>query len=89
LIVEVRGRAPSLDEAVAKFAMVARPVATMAAFVANVRVGPLEVHVAYDCTPNVREERQFLEVFVPDEQGRVPEGRLIRQHLMALPCHLH
>ena len=38
LIVEVRGPAPSLDEAVMKFATIARPIATMAGFVANVQV---------------------------------------------------
>jgi hypothetical protein len=86
LVVEVRGVAPSLDEAIVTFARVARPVAMMAAFVANVRVGSLEVHLAYDSTGDTRDERQFLEVFVPDERGRVAEGRLIRQHLMAGAC---
>ena len=52
LIVEVRGPAPSLDEAVMKFATIARPIATMAGFVANVQVGLLEVHLACDCAPD-------------------------------------
>jgi hypothetical protein len=42
LIVEARGPAGSLHEATAKFAAVARPIATLAGFVANVLVGPLE-----------------------------------------------
>ncbi|MCA1693941.1 MAG: hypothetical protein LC749_03970 [Actinobacteria bacterium] len=46
LIIEVRGHAGSLDEAAAKFSIIARPIATMADFVANVRMGPLEVHLA-------------------------------------------
>ena len=75
LIVEVRGRVPSLDEAVTKFPMVARPIATMAGFVANVRVGPADVHLAYDCTAD-HDEREFLEAFLADEQGGVSEGRI-------------
>jgi hypothetical protein len=85
LIIEVRGPAPSLDEAVTKFATIARPIATMAGFVANVRVGLLEVHLAYDCTPD-HDNREFVETFLPDQTGAVGEGRLIRQHLMTPAC---
>jgi hypothetical protein len=85
LVVEVRGYAGSLDEATAKFGAVARPIATVAGFVANVRVGSLEVHLAYDCTPS-SDDREFLEVFVADERGRVSEGRIIRRHLMEAAC---
>jgi hypothetical protein len=85
LIVEVRGHAGSLDEAAAKFSVIACPIATMAGFVANVRVGPLEVHLGYDCTPT-SEDREFLETFVPDERGAVSEGRIIRRHLMEAAC---
>jgi hypothetical protein len=85
LVVEVRGHAGSLEEAAAKFSIIARPIATMAGFVANVRVGPLEVHLAYDCTPS-SEDREFLETFIPDERGAVSEGRLIRRHLMEAAC---
>jgi len=81
LIVEARGPAASLDDAVTTFSAVARPVATMAAFVANVRVGPLDVHLAYDCSPT-KSERPFMEAFVPDERGGVSSGRRIRPHLM-------
>jgi hypothetical protein len=85
LIVEVRGETSSLDDAAAKFAAIARPIATMAGFVANVRVGPLELHLAYNCTPS-REDREFLETFIPDERGAVSEGRIIRRHLMEAAC---
>ena len=60
----MRGHAASLDQAIAKFGMIVSPIATMAGFVANVRVGPLEVHLAYDCTVD-HTERQFLETFLP------------------------
>jgi len=85
LIVEARGPAASLDDAVTRFSAFARPVATMAAFVANVRVGPLDVHLAYDCSPD-QSERLFMEAFVPDEQGGLTSGRRIRPHLMAPAC---
>ena len=81
LIIEVRGRADSLDEAAAKFAAVGRPIATVAGSVANVRVGPLELHLAYECTPS-SEDREFLETFIPDERGALLEGRIIRRDLM-------
>jgi len=85
LIVEVRGRAGSLDEAAGKFQMIASPVAAMIGFTANVRVGPLEVHLAYECTAGAT-ERQFLEVFVPDERGAVTDGRIIRRDLLEAAC---
>ena len=85
LVVEVKGRAGSLDEAVAKFSPIARPIASMIAFVANVRVGPVEAHLAFDSDPG-RIERPFLEVFLPDERGVVAEGRIIRRHLLEVAC---
>ena len=85
LIIEGRGWAGSVDEAAAKFAAVARPIATLVGFVANVRVGPLEVHLAYDCTPS-SEEREFLETFLPDESGAIGEGRIVRRHLLEAAC---
>lgn len=81
----MRGSAVSLDEAVSKFSVAARPVAVAAGFVANVRVGALEVHVAYDCSAD-RGEREFLETFLPDEQGAVTEGRIIRPDLCIPLC---
>ena len=85
LVVEVKGHAHSLDEAVAKFGMIARPIASVIAFVANVRVGPIEVHLAFDSSAD-RTERRFLEVFLPDERGGVAEGRIIRRHLLQVAC---
>jgi len=85
LVVEVKGHADSLDEAVARFGMVARPIASIVAFVANVRVGPIEVHLAFDSSPG-RTERRLLEVFLPDERGGVAEGRIIRRHLLEVAC---
>ena len=85
LVIEVCGRAVSLDEAVIKFDVITRPVATMIGFVANVRVGPPEVHLAYDCAAGSR-ERPFLEAFVPDERGAVTEGRIVRQELLSPAC---
>lgn len=85
LVIEVKGRAGSLDEAGAKFSMIARPIANMIAFVTNVRVGPIEAHLAFDSDPD-RTERQFLEVFLPDERGGFSQGRIIRRHLLEVAC---
>jgi len=85
LVVEVKGHAGSLDEAVATFSTIARPIASMIAFAANVRVGPVEAHLAFDSDPG-RTERPFLEVFLPDERGVVAEGRIIRRHLLEVAC---
>jgi hypothetical protein len=81
LIVEVRGRCGSLDEATNKFAAVARPIGTVVGFVTNVLVGPLEVHLAYDSTP-WHETRAFVETFIADEHGAVTEGRIVQRDLL-------
>ena len=81
LIVEVLGAATSLDEAIDRFAGLARPVATILGFVANIRVGALEVHLAYDATAT-RSSREFVEAFIADERGPFTAGRIVRRHLM-------
>ena len=85
LVVEVSGHAGSLEEAVAKFHVIASPFATMIGFITNVRIGLLEVNLAYECTAG-RAERPFLEAFVPDEHGAVTEGRIIRRALLEAAC---
>ena len=85
LVIEVKGRAGSLEEAGAKFSIIAHPIANMIAFVANVRVGPIEAHLAFDSDPD-RTERQFLEVFLPDQRGGFSEGRITRRHLLEVAC---
>lgn len=81
LIVEVRGNAATIDDAIETFSRLARPVATIIGFVANVQVGPLEVHLAYDASPE-RDSREFAEVFIADERGPVSAGRRVRPHLV-------
>lgn len=85
LIVEVRGHADSLEEATAKFPLIASPIAAMVGFTSNVKVGPLDVHLAYECTAGVT-ERPFLEVFLPDERGAVTDGRFVRRDLLEAAC---
>lgn len=82
LYVEIRGPAPSIDEALGRFTSIARFIATIAALVANVRVGTLEAHLAYDSTPG-HDERLFYETFLPDEIGHVREGRAISPTILA------
>lgn len=81
LVLEVRGRTGSLDEAAGKFSAIAQPLATLIGFVGNVLIGTLEVHLAYRSTPT-HGEREFLETFLPDERGAVSDGRIIRRHLL-------
>ena len=57
----------------------------MVGFTANVKVGPLEVHLAYECTAGAT-ERPFLEVFLPDEHGAVTDGRIVRRDLLEATC---
>jgi hypothetical protein len=85
LVIEVKGHARSLDEATAQFSTIARMTASAVAFVANVRFGAVEAHLAFDSDPD-RTERQFVEVFLPDKRGGVTEGRIIRRHLLEVAC---
>jgi hypothetical protein len=85
LVIEVKGRAGSLEQAGSTFSELARAIANMIAFVANVRVGPVEAHLAFDSDPG-KTERELLEVFLPDERGIVGEGRIIRRHLVEAAC---
>ncbi|HEX3962995.1 MAG TPA: hypothetical protein VHZ03_41235 [Trebonia sp.] len=85
LVIEVKGRARTLAHAGSTFSELAREIANMIAFVANVRVGPVEAHLAFDSDPG-KTEREFLEVFLPDERGLVGDGRLIRLHLLEAAC---
>jgi hypothetical protein len=85
LVVEVSGRAASIDEAVGRFDPLARAMATIVAYVANVRVGYIEAHLAFGSSPGLA-EHPFLEVFLPDESGGIPEGGIIRRHLLEAAC---
>lgn len=82
LWVEVVGRAPSLDAALSAFPPAARQYGPMVAFVANIEVGMVDVHLAFDATPGL-EERDFVEVFQPDEKGLPTEGRIIEPDLLS------
>jgi hypothetical protein len=85
LTIEVCGRADSLEEAAGKFQLIASPIASMVGFTSNVKVGPLEVYLAYECTAGAT-ERPFLEVFLPDEHGTVTDGRIVRKDLLEAVC---
>lgn len=77
LWIEARGPAPSLDHAASKFGAIGRYLSTLLSFTANVEVGMPEVHIAYDASSG-QEEREFLEVFLPDERGHLKEGRIAK-----------
>jgi hypothetical protein len=48
-------------------------------------VGAIEAHLAFDRDPH-RTQREFLEVFLPDERGGFTESRIIRRHLLEVAC---
>ncbi|GAA1768219.1 hypothetical protein [Luedemannella helvata] len=60
----------------AKGTAIARFLASVLAFVANVPVGQPEVHVAFDITEGL-ENREFVEVFLADQHGLPTEGRRV------------
>lgn len=76
LWLEVRCESAALDLAISASTSVSRLLASIVAFTANVQCGAPEVHLAYDSTPG-HSERDFMEVFLPDEQGHPREGRLV------------
>lgn len=73
---ECKGASDSLDSAMSGSLSAARMLCSLIAFAANVRTGTPEVHIAFDSTEG-RQEREFLEVFLPDEEGLPREGRRI------------
>jgi hypothetical protein len=77
LWIEALAPAPSLDEAVSNSSAAGRLLATLLAFCANTAVEAPEVHIAYDASSGCT-EREFMEVFLPDERGHPREGRLAR-----------
>lgn len=79
LWIDVRGPAPTLDHASKAFERLAIHLANIISFVANVYSGTPEVHIIYDATPGST-SREFLEVFIPDENGGIREGRFINVH---------
>ncbi len=76
LVVDMRGPASTVDLALAQFSATARIFGVILAFSANASVGLLEAHLAFDNTSD-RRERDFLEVFIPDESGLPREGRAV------------
>lgn len=68
LWIEVTGPAPSLDTAINIAALNANHYARQIAFGTNAWHGLLLVHLAYECTPGVR-ERIFFQNWVRDEIG--------------------
>jgi len=76
LWLDARCTARTLETAISASTGVARLLAAIAAFTANVASSAPEVHIGFDSTPGVS-EREFVEVFLPDERGLPSEGRLI------------
>jgi hypothetical protein len=76
LWVDARGPAPSLEEAVSLFGNAAHSIIDVISFATNSSIGEIETELAFDDTPGVR-EREFLQVFLPDERNLVTRRRTI------------
>ena len=91
LWVDVRGPAPNLNTAVQTFGSVAGDLAIVLAVGSNAQIETLDVELAYDETPGLR-ERKFFQSFLPDEQGipragRRPDANAVRLLIIAVAQH--
>jgi hypothetical protein len=75
LWIEARGPAASIENAISTFGGIAATITPVIAFIANASVGRLEPELAFDSTRG-RTERDFLQVFVPDERNLLSHGRI-------------
>ena len=76
LWVDVRGPAPSLDEAMEAFWNAAQIPVAVIALTTNAAIEDLDLHLAYDNTPG-RSEREFFQNFLLDERGIPRQGRRV------------
>jgi hypothetical protein len=76
LIIEVKGEASSLDDAISAYQQVAQGFANFTAFVVNAPVDQARLHVAYDASVD-QNEHEFMEVFGADERELLPNGRWV------------
>ncbi len=74
LWIDVRLEAGSIDEAIDQARVLASAIAPVVAFATNAGIGAMEPHVAFEVTAGMA-ERDFVEYFVPDERGLVPQSR--------------
>ncbi len=75
--IEARGEANcSLDDAMREYARVANLLGPVISFAANAPVGHMDIHLAYDATPDL-DRHEFFENFLPDERGRPRSGRAV------------
>ena len=72
--IDARGEAAcSLDAAMREYVRVANLLGPVISFAANAPVGHMDIHLAFDATPEL-ERHEFFENFLPDERGRPRSG---------------
>lgn len=74
LLVEIKGEAPTLDDAVVHFPWAGRPFGPMLALAANTAVDPLETWLALEVSDGIR-DRAFLQTDFALESGLPRQGR--------------
>lgn len=77
LVIDIRGPAASLVDAVKTFTDVAIVILSPLALSANAPIGEPKLYVAFDNTPG-KQERDFLQTLIDDERGLPKTSRYLR-----------
>jgi hypothetical protein len=77
LVIDIRGPAASLDDAVKTFTDVAIVILSPLALSANAPIGEPKLYVAFDNTPG-KQERDFLQNLLDDDRGLPKTSRYLR-----------
>lgn len=74
LLIDVRGKAPSLNDAMKNFKAGAMNLVTSVAFSVNAYIDSPNIYLAFDITPG-KEEREFFQTQFPDRSGELERSR--------------
>lgn len=82
LLIEVRVRAHTVDEALGQARGLSTVLLAAASFAGNGWIGDVEPHLVYEATPGVS-NREFVEYFVADQSGPVSPSREVNAGLVS------
>ena len=81
LMSEVRGHAPTLDEAVQQFSITSQSLCPIFSLIGNTPIEDMVPEIGYDVTPG-KEERDYFQHFLPEERILMVERRRIASDLV-------
>lgn len=81
LMAEVRGIAPSLDEAVEQFSKAAQSLCPVLALAGNSPIEDMAPEIGYDFSPGIT-EREYFQQFLPEERFLLVERRRLSSDLL-------